>query len=198
MVLNSEYSVFFIPSTTFALWASEEDEIWEQVKRLQTSSSVSHQHHVCIELPSTKPCDWTQKPYMEFLKPVLRMKTTCLNWVHVFPDVTRLVRFIWVLGRWVKAHYTKPKFAIQSLLLESKFSDFKMVLKFTLFSIFKFIPPEFLFIFKPLKIWALKKPIYILKWTLRIWNFKMFERIFLAWFFHVKCYGTSMCDGKNL
>jgi hypothetical protein len=24
-------------------------------------------------------------------------------------------------------------------------------------------------------------------------SFKIFERLFLAWFFHIKCYGISMC-----
>ncbi len=33
-----------------------------------------------------------------------------------------------------------------------------------------------------------------------IWNQNstFFERLFLAWFFHFKCYGISMCGGKKL
>jgi hypothetical protein len=29
------------------------------------------------------------------------------------------------------------------------------------------------------------------------WNVIICERLFLAWFFHLKCYGTSMCGGKK-
>jgi hypothetical protein len=35
------------------------------------------------------------------------------------------------------------------------------------------------------------------KWFF-ILNVKICERLFLAWFFHLKCYGTSMCGGKKL
>jgi hypothetical protein len=36
------------------------------------------------------------------------------------------------------------------------------------------------------------------KFEIFILNLKTFERLFLAWFFHLKCYGTSMCGGKKL
>jgi len=31
-----------------------------------------------------------------------------------------------------------------------------------------------------------------------IWNIKTFERIFLTWYFHFKCYGISMCASNKL
>ncbi len=31
-----------------------------------------------------------------------------------------------------------------------------------------------------------------------IWNVIICERLFLAWFFHLNCYGTSMCGGKKI
>jgi hypothetical protein len=46
----------------------------------------------------------------------------------------------------IKTHYIRPKWAIESPFLESKTSDFlkkniQIMLKFTKFSISKFIPP---------------------------------------------------------
>jgi hypothetical protein len=29
-------------------------------------------------------------------------------------------------------------------------------------------------------------------------NFKYFYRLFFAWFFHLKCYGISMCGDKKI
>jgi hypothetical protein len=41
-----------------------------------------------------------------------------------------------------------------------------------------------------------------IKWILQIWNFhfksKNYERPFYTWFFHFKCYGSSMYGDKNL
>jgi hypothetical protein len=62
---------FQIPSTRFLIlsivsfspqgqgldFEPEEDEVWEQVKGLHTSPLSAHQHHVWIELSSTKRCD---------------------------------------------------------------------------------------------------------------------------------------------
>jgi hypothetical protein len=77
-----------------------------------------------------------------------------------------------------------------------------MVLNFTFFSIFKFIPPWFKPFFWTSNNMGLEKINLDIKMDFtnlkfEIWNIKNFEKKFLAWFFHLKCYGTSMCGGKK-